>query len=231
MKKVRWSYTQAAENFGISYNTLHQRLEASGAVPGEDGCFSTAQILAVMDSKNPARDSEALHRAENWELRVRLQESKLIDRSQITECLERTVKQITALLEASDIEPYALVGVKLQLGRWRECIDAVAARASHGTVKDLPHEEEPKPTKSKPLPPGPMTAYRASRERESVAKSAFWVLKNGMLTGRLLRTDHLNMQLEQLMLTAKELILAGFPTREAGYPLLRQIAELEPPEV
>ena len=230
-KKVRFSQTQAAKEFGISVNTLRQRLADAKLEPDENHTWSTKQILSVLDSRNPARDREARGRAENWRLRVKLLESKLLDRRDYENAMKQLIPAVIGLIEASSIDRVAAKDARENLERWPDCVLAVVARASRGVVKEEPAEEEapkeappsPKPERTK----GPMTEYRKYRELESRWKGDYWQLKNGYLTGKYVDADQLYLQVSPLMLSTVEIIRSGFVglgRQDARDDLLRSIA-------
>jgi phage terminase Nu1 subunit (DNA packaging protein) len=45
---IRWSLSHAGAEFSIDPKTLSKRLIGASIAPGNDGCYSTAQIAAVM---------------------------------------------------------------------------------------------------------------------------------------------------------------------------------------
>jgi phage terminase Nu1 subunit (DNA packaging protein) len=228
-KKVRWSLSQAASEFSISINTLRKRLEATGQEPA-NGTWSTKQILSVLDSQNPERDREAAGRARNWELRVRKLGSQYLDRADVECGLEKVVAEIVRLIEASEAAPAVKKDCKNELSRWRDAIETVAAREHRNVVKPEKIDEEvvgthtclPKPPRSK----GPMSEYRAAREREARAKADHWQLKNSIMLGKRINTEQLNDQLSRIFLTVRELIYSGFRSREAAHPLLTLISTI-----
>lgn len=48
IRLVRWSLRKAAPEFGINIATLGGRVRERGIIPGDDGLFSTQQILAAI---------------------------------------------------------------------------------------------------------------------------------------------------------------------------------------
>ena len=45
---LRWSLNRAAEETGFARQTVKNRMVVAGINPGEDGCYSTQQILAAL---------------------------------------------------------------------------------------------------------------------------------------------------------------------------------------
>jgi hypothetical protein len=229
-RKVRFSQTQAAKEFGISVNTLRQRLADAKLEPDENHTWSVKQILSVLDSRNPARDREAKGRAENWRLRVKLLESKLLDRADYENAMKQLIPRVIDLIEASSIDRFAAHDAKTNLERWPDCVAAVVARASRGVVKEDLAEKETSPEVTTPKPErpkGPMSAYRRYRELESKWKGDYWELKNGKLTGKYVDSDELYLQTSPLMLSTVEIIRSGFigiGRQDARDDLLRSIA-------
>ena len=68
-KPVRWTRTHAAAEFNLDAATLSKRLLAASIAPGEDGRFSTKQIVgAVFGDRAGALTAKAKAEAENWQL-------------------------------------------------------------------------------------------------------------------------------------------------------------------
>jgi len=85
---------QAASEFGINPRTLSARLRQAGIQPGEDRCFSTAQICAAVFGN---MDGEKLRlvreQADKVEIENRVSRKQLID---VTELAPILAKFITA---------------------------------------------------------------------------------------------------------------------------------------
>jgi hypothetical protein len=69
-KPVRWTRNHAAAEFNLDAATLSKRLTAASIAPGEDGRFSTSQIVAaVFGDRASALTAKAQAEAQNWQLR------------------------------------------------------------------------------------------------------------------------------------------------------------------
>ncbi len=69
-KPIRWTRQAAAAEFELDAQTLSNRLLAASISAGDDGRFSTKQILAaVMGDRGAALTAKAKAEAENWQLR------------------------------------------------------------------------------------------------------------------------------------------------------------------
>jgi hypothetical protein len=70
IKPVRWTRQHAAAEFGLDAQTLSKRLTAASISAGDDGRFSTSQIVAaVFGDRASALTAKAKAEAENWTLR------------------------------------------------------------------------------------------------------------------------------------------------------------------
>ena len=80
-RPLRWSIDAAAPEFGMGVNTLRKLLNQASAAPGEDGCYSTAQLLSAIYGRmheEKLRTQEQL--TKKYELANRVTEGQLVDK-------------------------------------------------------------------------------------------------------------------------------------------------------
>jgi hypothetical protein len=69
-KPIRWTRQAAAAEFGLDAQTLSNRLLAASISAGDDGRFSTKQILAaIMGDRGAELTGKTRAEKENWQLR------------------------------------------------------------------------------------------------------------------------------------------------------------------
>jgi len=77
---VRWSTDKAAKEFGVDWRTLAKALAREGIKPGDDGKWSTREVVAALFGDQDAADLRlTLAQAEAIERKNRVAAGRLID--------------------------------------------------------------------------------------------------------------------------------------------------------
>jgi hypothetical protein len=131
-KPLRWSIDAAAPEFMMSVNTLRKLLNQASVAPGEDGCYSTAQLLSAIYGRmheEKLRTQEQL--TKKYELANRTAEGNLLDRaslmagfSQLADALVNVVMMDRNLTRESKED------FLRNFASWPVIVDNVAARKS-----------------------------------------------------------------------------------------------------
>lgn len=56
---IRWTVTKASAEFGLDGKTIGKRLHAASVTPGDDGCYSTAQLAAALYGARERAEAQA----------------------------------------------------------------------------------------------------------------------------------------------------------------------------
>ena len=107
-KPVRWTRTHAAAEFNLDAATLSKRLLAASIAPGEDGRFSTKQIVgAVFGDRAGALTAKAKAEAENWQLRNEVIRKERIPLDDVEAINEQACMAIRHIILASPLPDQA----------------------------------------------------------------------------------------------------------------------------
>jgi hypothetical protein len=131
-KPLRWSIDAAAPEFGMGVNTLRKLLNQASVAPGEDGCYSTAQLLSAIYGRmheEKLKTQEQL--TKKYELANRTAEGALLNRdalmagfSQLADSLKSVIMSSTQMTR-TEKEDFLR-----NLSSWPVIVDGVAARQS-----------------------------------------------------------------------------------------------------
>jgi phage terminase Nu1 subunit (DNA packaging protein) len=101
--------------------TITQRLAEAGEEVGEDGLFSTVQLIAALTGgdihKERLRETRA--RARNLELRNQEKEGKSLNAEQVHECISRFVATVKHELLASSLNEHEKRSLLIHLSEFR----------------------------------------------------------------------------------------------------------------
>jgi hypothetical protein len=107
-KPIRWTRQAAAAEFGLDAQTLSNRLLAASISAGDDGRFSTKQILAaVMGDRGAALTAKAKAEAENWQLRNEVIRRERIPLDDVEAINEQACMAIRHIILASPLPDQA----------------------------------------------------------------------------------------------------------------------------
>ena len=131
-KPLRWSIDAAAPEFTMSVNTLRKLLNQASVAPGDDGCYSTAQLLSAIYGRmheEKLRTQQQL--TKKYELANKTAEGNLLDRaalmagfSQLADALVNVVMTDQNLTHESKED------FLHNLSTWPVIVDNVAQRQS-----------------------------------------------------------------------------------------------------
>ena len=100
----RWSPDHAAREFGCDRRTIEKNLARESIEPGEDGKFSTAQIVSVMFGDQDAADLRlTLAQAEQIERKNRVAAGRLVDVDAVIRFNEQVAAAMRERVLALDI--------------------------------------------------------------------------------------------------------------------------------
>lgn len=101
---IRWTVEIAAREFGCDRRTLAKNLARESIEPGEDGKFSTAQIIAVTFGDQDAADLRlTLAQAEQIERKNRVAAGRLVDVDAVIRFNEQVAAAMRERVLALDI--------------------------------------------------------------------------------------------------------------------------------
>jgi hypothetical protein len=103
---LRWNLQQASREFGVNRETLERRRRAKDLVPGEDGCFSTKQIAALVMGDDQAQAYLELTRAKAERERVQTEilRKERWPREDVGELLTTTFSNVRGIILASRLD-------------------------------------------------------------------------------------------------------------------------------
>lgn len=103
---IRWSVGQAAAEFGLDRRTMAERVKTSGAVPGEDGKFSTRQIAAAVYGDLAGEKLRKMRaEADLAEMEVREKQKTSIPRDVFFPEIDRLFGAVAATIRQSRLAP------------------------------------------------------------------------------------------------------------------------------
>ena len=142
----RWPLGAVEREFKLAGETIKRRLEAAGEKAGEDGCFSTEQLLrSIYGSLENERIRETSARADHWQLRVRALKGELLDREALELGLGSVFVAIRQILESAPGLPRTTkADILSAISATPVVIKGVAARQ----VRQLRGEKQPKKEES-----------------------------------------------------------------------------------
>jgi hypothetical protein len=101
---LRWSVIRAAEEFKIDQVTLRKRLVAAEQELGEDGCYSTEQIVgAIFDSSKALKDRTEKERGEYLALKNQAMRGELLNRTDIENGLKALHQACAQIIKGSSL--------------------------------------------------------------------------------------------------------------------------------
>jgi hypothetical protein len=101
---LRWSLDSAARELAMSPNTLQKVLNQASVTAGEDGCFSTAQLMSgVYGRMHEEKLKVQQQLARRYELANRVAEGELLNRASITAGLASLADAITCRIRYSKL--------------------------------------------------------------------------------------------------------------------------------
>jgi len=84
-KPLRWTLERAGPEFGLSANSLRKALNRASVEPGEDGCYSTAQLLSgLYGLMHEERLKTQRELTRKYEIANRIAEGSVLDRDALT---------------------------------------------------------------------------------------------------------------------------------------------------
>jgi hypothetical protein len=131
-KPLRWSIDAAAPEFMMSVNTLRKLLNQASVAPGEDGCYSTAQLLSAIYGRmheEKLRTQEQL--TKKYELANRTAEGNLLDRAALMQGFSQLADALSNVVMADqNLTRESKEDFLRNLASWPVIVDNVAARQS-----------------------------------------------------------------------------------------------------
>lgn len=106
---LRWNLQLASREFGTNRETLERRRRAQSIEPGEDGCYSTAQIVAMVfgQTKVEADTQLAITRKAEIELGMEVTRKERLPILDHREILSTAFSNVRGIIMASRLEDQA----------------------------------------------------------------------------------------------------------------------------
>jgi hypothetical protein len=99
---LRWSLDAASFEFAMSATTLRKLLNQASVAPGEDGCYSTTQLLSgVYGRMHEERLKTQQQLTRKYELANKATEASLLDRAALSAALAQVADAIKARVMSS----------------------------------------------------------------------------------------------------------------------------------
>src|ERR1035437_7248700 len=115
VKLLRWNLSMAAAEYGLDFKTVKKRVAASGATPGADGFFSTAQLhSAIYGDYDKERTRKRKEDADAAALANAKERGELVDKQDFVARLEKvavSARQEILALARPDADKDALLNV------------------------------------------------------------------------------------------------------------------------
>ena len=147
---LRWTLGQAASEFSLDRRTMAERVKTSGAVPGEDGKFSTRQITAAVYGDLAGEKLRKMRaEADLAEMEVREKQKTSIPVEIYYPEIERCFGAIASVIRSSGLperernEIFAElrdVGVKMQAKGYADSDQAESELTGKSIAEDQPND-------------------------------------------------------------------------------------------
>lgn len=103
-ESFRWSINRAAVEFGADNSTLERRRRAAGIEPGEDGCYSTRDVAAMIFGDKEAETIRKISaEARQVELKNAITEGELIPVSSVIKICARVLVPVRQKILSSSL--------------------------------------------------------------------------------------------------------------------------------
>ena len=130
-KPLRWTLERAGPEFGLSANSLRKALNRASVEPGEDGCYSTAQLLSgLYGLMHEERLKTQRELTRKYEIANRIAEGSVLDRDALTTGFTQLADALSAAVTSSDLPRQAKETFLQNLASWPLILDGVASRQS-----------------------------------------------------------------------------------------------------
>jgi hypothetical protein len=128
---LRWNLTAASREFNFSIPTLRAALNKNSAVPGEDGCFSTQQIV---DSLFGALQLEKIRTQRATTERITLENqitrAEVLDRKELMKGLSAVADAMVHIITTSALDRQSQADLQRELAGVPIIFENVAKRQS-----------------------------------------------------------------------------------------------------
>jgi hypothetical protein len=100
----RWSLNVARRELGVSSGTLSQRLSDANEAPGEDGCFSSRQLLsAVFGSLHKAKLEQVQQETQHTVLKNQILRGEYLAKDELTRIFGETATSMLEVIQHSKL--------------------------------------------------------------------------------------------------------------------------------
>jgi len=113
---LRWSLDSAARELAMSPNTLQKVLNQASVTPGEDGCFSTAQLLSGVYGRMYEEKLKVQQQlARRYELANKITEGEFLNRVELEKSLGQLAAEMVFIIETSNLSREAQDDLRVTL--------------------------------------------------------------------------------------------------------------------